>query len=113
MRGDGCRKVCASVESGPSELAIGDIGGSSVERLIDYFVVTAEFFLHHSRPAAVHRVPFTGTTLIRDEAPRKGIAVDHDSDRLCKTGTDERQYSRSERGTFSFGSGGLREHSII
>src|SRR6266481_8190137 len=91
MRGDGCRKVRAAVEPCPGQLVIGGIGGSSVERLIDHFVVTAEFFLHHIRPAAVHRVPLTGSALIGDEAPRKGIAVDHDSDRLCKTWTDKRQ----------------------
>src|SRR5215813_6547956 len=91
MRGDGCRKVRASVESSSSELVVGGIGGSSVERFIDHFVVTAEFLLQNIRPAAIRRITFTGTALIRDEAPRKGIAVDHDSDRLCKTGTDKRQ----------------------
>src|SRR5215469_15437787 len=92
MRSNCCRKVRASVEPGPCELVIGGIGGSSVERFIDHFVVTAEFLLQNIRPAAIRRITFTGTALIRDEAPRKGIAVDHDSDRLCKTGTDERQY---------------------
>src|SRR5262249_34333807 len=92
MRGDGCWKVRASVETSPSELVVGGIGGSSVERFIDHFVVTAEFLLQNIRPAAIRRITCTGTALIRDEAPRKGIAEDDDSDWLSKAGTDERQY---------------------
>src|SRR5438132_13142924 len=91
MGGDGCRKVRTAVESCPGELVIGGIGGSSVERLIDHFVVTAEFFLHHTGPSAIDRVPLTSTAFIGDEAPRKGVAEDHDSDRLRKTGTDNHQ----------------------
>jgi hypothetical protein len=92
MRGDGCRKVRAAVEPGAGELVVGGISGSSVERFIDHFVVTAEFLLQNIRPTAIRSIPFTGTALIGYEAPRKRIAEDHNSDRLCKTGADERQY---------------------
>src|SRR6516225_6459589 len=92
MRGNCCRKVRASVESSSSELVVGGSGGSSIERFIDHLVVTAEFLLQNIRPAAIRRITFTGTALIRDEAPRKGIAEDHDSDWLSKAGTDECQY---------------------
>ena len=88
MRGDCCRKVRASVESSPGELVVGDIGRSSVERFCDYFVFAAEFLLHDIRPA-VDRKPHTGGIRIWCPSPRKGIAEDHDSNRLSKTGTDK------------------------
>src|SRR5262249_35928705 len=91
MRGNCCRKVRASVESGPCELVIGGIGRSSVERFIDHFVVTAKFLLQNIGPAAFRRITFAGAALIRDVAPRKGIAKDHDSDRLSEAGTDKGQ----------------------
>src|SRR5690348_1244038 len=100
VRGDGCRKVRAAVESGPGELVVGGISGSSVERFIDHFIVTSEFLLQNIRPATIRRIPFTGTALIGYEAPRKRIAKDHNSDRLCKTGTDKRQYGNQTEELF-------------
>src|SRR5438132_11430497 len=91
MRRDRSGEIRAAVKSSPGELVIGGIGGSSVERLIDHFVVTAEFFLHHNGPSAIDRVPLTRTAFIGDEATRKGVDEDHDSDRLRKTGTDNHQ----------------------
>ena len=102
MRGDCCRKVRASVESGPGELVVGDIGRSSVERFRDHFVVAAEFLLHDIRPAAVDRKPQTWGIRIWCKSPGKGIAEDHDSDWLSKTGTDKRQDGNQTEELFHF-----------
>src|SRR4051794_17539667 len=91
VRTEGRRQVSASVEPGSRALVIGGVGGPSIQRFVDHFVITAEFLLQDARPATIRRESDAGGIGVGLLSPRNGISEGHDADGFGEGGADQRK----------------------